>query len=224
MFDAMAGSSHAVHLVGIIKETRDNRYHDAHEATCKVLADAAERVGLQRLVYLSILGSQPHSDNPCLASKGRAESLLLTARTPALILQVPMVLGEDDYATRALNKRAHKTWNVILRASSREQPIYAEDCRQAHAGDFTPGVVSAIVAGLSNPGLIDQRVLLAGPESLTQRLVHKVSGATRSNRCRQAHAGDFTPGGFRLHDGVHHGESAGTPAAHTSHAWRAGSR
>ncbi|TDJ23730.1 MAG: hypothetical protein E2O59_13630 [Gammaproteobacteria bacterium] len=165
MFDAMAGSSHAVHLVGIIKETRDNRYHDAHEATCKVLADAAERVGLQRLVYLSILGSQSNSDNPCLASKGRAESLLLTARTPVLILQVPMVLGEDDYATRALNKKAHKTWNVILRASSREQPIYAED------------VVSAIVAGLSNPGLINRRVRLAGPESLTRRALTQ-RGAT----------------------------------------------
>ncbi len=172
MFDAMAGSSHAVHLVGIIKETRDNRYHDAHEATCKVLADAAERVGLQRLVYLSILGSQPHSDNPCLASKGRAESLLLTARTPALILQVPMVLGEDDYATRALNERAHKTWNVILRACSREQPIYAED------------VVSAIVAGLSNPGLIDQRVLLAGPESLTQRALAQRGATVVGRRTR----------------------------------------
>ena len=172
MFDAMAGSSHAVHLVGIIKETRDNRYHDAHEATCKVLADAAERVGLQRLVYLSILGSQPHSDNPCLASKGRAESLLLTARTPALILQVPMVLGEDDYATRALNKRAHKTWNVILRVSSREQPIYAED------------VVSAIVAGLSNPGLIDQRVFLAGPESLTQRALAQRGATVVGRRTR----------------------------------------
>ncbi len=156
MFDALAGSTHAVHLVGIIKETRSNRYHQAHEATCRVLAVAAERAGLVRLVYLSILGSRPDSDNPCLASKGGAEVVLLSAQTPAVILQVPMVLGEDDYATHALNERAHKTWNVVLRASCREQPIYAED------------VVSAIVSGLSHPGLDDQLVRLAGPTSLTR--------------------------------------------------------
>lgn len=157
MYEAVAGSTHAVHLVGIIKETRSNRYHDAHEATCQVLANAAQRAGLRGLVYLSILGSQSNSANPCLASKGRAESVLLDGRTPALILQVPMVLGEGDYATRALNNRAHKTWNVVLRASSREQPIYAED------------VVGAIEASLSNPELYGQRVHLAGPESLSRR-------------------------------------------------------
>ena len=162
---AMAGASQAVHLAGIIKETRNNSYHDAHEATCKVLAIAAERAGLTRLVYMSILGSRSNSDNPCLASKGRAESLLLAAATPTLILQVPMVLGEHDYATRALNGRAHKTWNLVLRASSKEQPIYAED------------VVGAIVAGLENPGLDGQLLRLAGPVSVTRRALTE-RGAT----------------------------------------------
>ncbi|MFB3106212.1 MAG: hypothetical protein ACE1ZA_15010 [Pseudomonadales bacterium] len=61
---------------------------------------------------------------------------------------------------------------MILRASSREQPIYAED------------VVSAIVAGLSNPGLIDQRVLLAGPESLTQRALAQRGATVVGRRTR----------------------------------------
>ncbi len=172
MYEAMAGSSHAVHLVGIIKETRSNRYQDAHEATCQVLIDAAARAGLHGLVYLSILGSELNSANPCLASKGRAESLLLDGRTPALILQVPMVLGEGDYATRALNGRAHKTWNLVLRASSREQPIYAED------------VVSAIAAGLSKPELLGQRVQLAGPESLSRRELTERGAAVVGRRTR----------------------------------------
>ena len=35
--------------------------------------------------------SDPDSSNACLASKGRAERILLEAKTPAVVLRVPMV-------------------------------------------------------------------------------------------------------------------------------------
>ena len=41
--------------------------------------------------------------------------LLLNGAVPALILRVAMVLGEDDYASGALRRRAHSRWNVLLR-------------------------------------------------------------------------------------------------------------
>lgn len=172
MYGAVTGSSHVVHLVGIIKETRSNRYRDAHEATCSVLARVAERAGLDRVVYMSILGSSPDSHNSCLASKGCAESLLHDARTPVLVLQVPMVLGEDDYASRALRARAFKAWNVVFRASSLEQPIYAGD------------VVDALVSGVSNPGLDDLTLQLAGPESLTREALTQRGASAVGRRTR----------------------------------------
>ena len=68
-----------------------------------------------------------------------------------------MVLGEGDYASRALAKRARSAVGVQLRAGSLEQPIYAGD------------VVDAMVAGLALTGGESLALDLAGPESLSRR-------------------------------------------------------
>ncbi|MBY0399666.1 NAD(P)H-binding protein, partial [Myxococcota bacterium] len=103
---AIAGARSVVHLVGILKETRDTRYVDAHENTCHALALAASRSRPDRIVYLSILGSLPDSPNACLASKGRAERMLLEDRAAATVLRVPMVIGGDDHASASLRRQA----------------------------------------------------------------------------------------------------------------------
>jgi NADH dehydrogenase len=155
---AAAGCTHAVHLVGILKEGRASRYADAHERSCAALARAADAAGLRRIVYASILGSRPDAANPCLASKGRAERILLAARTPALVLRLPMVLGEGDFAARSLRREARARAALLVRGgASREQPIYAGD------------VVEALARALDAPGLDDAALDLAGPESLPHR-------------------------------------------------------
>jgi NADH dehydrogenase len=154
---ALEGCDAVVHFVGILKETAANSYEAAHEATCRALASAAAAAGARRIVYLSILGARPDAPNACLASKGRAERILLDGAVPAVVLRVPMVLGEGDFASTALLRRARSTRAVLLRASSREQPIYAGD------------VVEAIVASLDAPDVERAALDLAGPESLARR-------------------------------------------------------
>jgi len=156
--EAARGCRRAVHLVGIIKESSTSRYRDAHEASARAVADAAAIAGLQRIVYLSILGADPDSSNACLASKGRAERILLDAETPALILRVPMVLGPGDTAARIVRREAlARVLPLIAGGASLTQPIYAGD------------VVEAIVSGLNRSELADLSLDLAGPESLPQR-------------------------------------------------------
>ncbi len=154
---ALQGCTAAVHLVGIIKESRANGFEQAHEATCTALATAAAAAGIGRIVYPSIVGARPGAANACLASKGRAEEILLRGRVPALVLRLPMVLGEDDYASRALARRARARLAFTVRAASLEQPIYAGD------------VIAAIVAGLAMPLPASLALDLGGPESLDRR-------------------------------------------------------
>lgn len=155
---AAAGCAAAVHLVGILRETRSSRYEQAHEATTRALAAAAARAGLRRIVYLSILGSRPQERNACLASKGRAEEILLAGATPAVVLRVPMVIGAGDFVSRALRGQARARVVPLLSGGRvREQPIDAED------------VVAAILAALERPGLGPLALDLAGPESLSRR-------------------------------------------------------
>jgi uncharacterized protein YbjT (DUF2867 family) len=171
---ALQGCAAVVHLVGVIKESAENRYRDAHEISCSALARAAERAGVERIVYLSILGATAHSSNACLASKGAAEQILLEGPVPATIIRVPMVLGEGDYASQALAGRAHRGFNVLLRGASLEQPIYAGDVIAAIRAALPGSSVGAPVVDApdAEPHVFD----LAGPESLSREaLVHRAA-------------------------------------------------
>jgi NADH dehydrogenase len=152
---AAAGCAAIVHLVGILKESSTTRYRDAHEGTAEALSAAARRAGCHRIVYLSILGAHSDSPNACLASKARAEAILLAPPLATTILRVPMVLGGDEPATWALRARARARVVALVRGgASLEQPIDASD------------VVEAIAAALVRPELAGRALDLAGPESV----------------------------------------------------------
>jgi NADH dehydrogenase len=155
---AMKGRRNVVHLVGILKESKRSRYADAHEGATEAVAEAAARSGVERIVYLSILGAGPAVRNPCLASKGRAEELLLSHAVPSTVIRLPMVLGGDDQASRALRREACARVTPLLGGGrSLEQPIDADD------------VVAAVLASLERFDTAKRAYDLGGPVSLPHR-------------------------------------------------------
>ena len=149
----LKGTDCVVHLAGIIRESSANRYIQAHEKATACLLAAVDTVHVPQFIYLSILGSDPQSANSCLSSKGKAERMVLNFERGS-VLRVPMVLGEGDYAAKALLKKAKKIFNLTLRGESKEQPVYA--------GDVVEAVASLI--RLNKTGSFD----LAGPQSLSR--------------------------------------------------------
>lgn len=155
---ASRGCGEAVHLVGILREVAGTRYADAHERTTSAVARAAEKNGLRRIVYLSILGAGLDAPNRCLASKARAERILAQGSIPSLVLRVPMVLGPEEPGARAIRAQARARLVPLVRGGrSLEQPIDAED------------VTQAILRALTIPGVGHEVLELAGPESLPRR-------------------------------------------------------
>ena len=160
---AAAGCQIAVHLVGILKATKTASYAAAHEESCAALLTAIAATKIEHVTYLSILGSRPDAVNACLASKGRAEQMLLDSDVNSCVIRVPMVLGEGDYASFALRKRAAAKLAVVLRGSSLEQPIYA--------GDVVAAIRQAAMLRLDGAGD------LAGPESLSRNALTQRAAA-----------------------------------------------
>lgn len=152
---AAAQADKAVHLVGILKQTRQATYHEAHEASTAALLDALADTPVDHLTYLSIAGSSASAANECLSSKGRAEEMCAQNALNSCVLRVPMVLGEGDYASYALKARAGKAVSFTFRAASLEQPIYA--------GDVVRGIVAAGELALN------RKLDLGGPEVLSRR-------------------------------------------------------
>jgi NADH dehydrogenase len=155
---AAEGCEAWIHLVGILKQTRSARYEDAHERSCEAIARAAERAGVKRVVCLSILGARPDDENACLASKGRADAILLAGSVPATVLRVPMVLGPGEIAAFALRRQALARVAFLVRGgATHEQPIDTRD------------VVSALLLAAADRSGASAALDLAGPESLAHR-------------------------------------------------------
>ncbi len=152
---AAEGCDCVVHLVGILKEDSRARYAVAHEQSSTALMNALTATAATRVIYLSIVGSSPQSSNACLASKGRAEAICRSGNSVAgCVIRVPMVLGEGDYASFALKKRAMSNVSFSFRAQSLEQPIYA--------GDVVTAIAQAGRCG------VDGSYDLGGPQVLTR--------------------------------------------------------
>ena len=196
MSAALAGCRAVIHLVGILRETPDNRYEDAHERTVSALLAAGLRVGVRQIVALSILGADQHSPNACLRSRGRADQLLMTAALPGTVLEVPMVLGGDDHASRALAARARRAVSFTFRANSLEQPIDIEDVVSALlalvdlALSDVPTSTPLDTADGAQAGASSQqsqwprRLQLAGPAQLTRRALVHAAAAREGRRTR----------------------------------------
>ena len=159
---------YAAHLVGIIKENGQNNFDLVHKQTTKVLIEALKDSKVEKICYISILGSKEDSRNACFSSRGFAENLFLKSNTPSLILQIPMVLGEGDYACEALKKNALSRINFTFRKLSLEQPIYAKDIIDVINIDIN----RTLKENHSSIGI----KALAGPTSLTrEKLVMKAA-------------------------------------------------
>ena len=153
--DIAKNCTYAFHLVGVIKASRENTYENAHQGPCRALSIAAPQTNLESIVCLSLLGSDINAANACLASRGEAEHILMKGAVPAIVVRIPMVLGENDYASRSLRKKSGLVFD--FRSSSKEQPIYA--------GDVIEAMVQAMTITVS------EIIELAGPESLTRALL-----------------------------------------------------
>ena len=159
---------YAAHLVGIIKENGQNNFDLVHKQTTKVLIEALKDSKVEKICYISILGSKKDSRNACFSSRGFAENLFLKSNTPSLILQIPMVLGEGDYACEALKKNALSRINFTFRKLSLEQPIYAKDIIDVINIDIN----RTLKENHSSIGI----KALAGPTSLTrEKLIMKAA-------------------------------------------------
>lgn len=166
---AAQGCDLMINLTGIIKATKANSYFQAHEETATALVAACQAAGVLRIIALGICGTSPSSSNACFRSRAAAEQVMSDGIAATTILRVPMVLGEGDYASRALLQKSSRPISFCFRAGSLEQPVYAGD----------------VITALSR--LLDFEVLgvleLAGPESLPRSgLIQRAAAVSRQGK------------------------------------------
>jgi NADH dehydrogenase len=154
---AVAGSAGVVNLIGILHETRRQRFAEVQGALAGRIAAAARAEGATRMVQISAIGADPASSSAYARSKAEGERRVLEAFPDATVLRPSIVIGpEDAFFNRfAALARILPALPLIGGGHTRFQPVYVGD------------VAQAVVAALELEDCLGKIYELGGPQIYT---------------------------------------------------------
>ena len=153
---ALGGVEAAVHLVAIIRETKQSTFWGINYLGTRNLVQAAKKVGLKRLIYMSNLGAGPDQRFPLLYSKWRGEEEVRNSGIDFTIFRPSIMFGKGDGFVTVLAGTIRRLPLVPIIGSGRTrfQPIWVED------------VAACVGKSLSDVQTINKVIPLGGPEHL----------------------------------------------------------
>jgi NADH dehydrogenase len=150
---ALDGTSAVVNLMGILYETRQQKFEDVHAVLPGRIAKVAAVAGIGRMVHVSAIGADPASTSAYARSKADGEKRAHEGLPGATILRPSIVIGpEDGFFNRfAAMARLSPVLPLIGGGETRFQPVYVGD------------VADAVLAALRMPEAAGQTYQLGGP-------------------------------------------------------------
>jgi NADH dehydrogenase len=174
---AMHGVTQIVHLAAISRPYPGGRTIESVnvDGTRNVI-DAAQEVGIQRIILTSPIGADAHSGYPYLRSKGQSEEMVKNSGLDYTILRASAVYGEDDEWTMVMAMGMHAVpfiFPIPGDGRSRIQPLHVND------------LVRCLVCCLRDRQKIGKTIDVGGPQQMTlDDVVGEVMKATGLKRRR----------------------------------------
>ncbi len=121
------------------------------------LIDAAKAAGINQFIFVSVLNADPNSPVPFIQAKGKTEDYLRASGIPYTII-APNGFMEVMVAT------------IVGMPAMMGQPVtIVGGGRRKHSFISAGDVAAFILAAISNPAAINQKLLLGGPQPLSFR-------------------------------------------------------
>lgn len=134
----MSGVEAVVHVAGVTRSPRQERYHEVNVGGTVALARAAVAAGVRRFVFLSSLAARgpDGAEGPVSTygvSKRQAEERLrsLEDDLPVTVLRPGAVYGPRDTDLLPLFRMARRGWLAAPLRGAPLQPVYADDVARA---------------------------------------------------------------------------------------------
>jgi NADH dehydrogenase len=155
----LAGNEVLVNCVGILRESRSQRFDLVHHTGPARLARLAREAGVERFVHISAIGADPRSSSAYARTKAAGEQAVRDAFPTATILRPSVVFGPEDqffnrFATMAMLAPALP---LIGGGETRFQPVYVGD------------VADAVVKCLDDTAAAGRTYELGGPRTYSFR-------------------------------------------------------
>jgi NADH dehydrogenase len=161
------GSDIVINCIGILYQRRRRDFIRAHIDIPGRIAHACARLGTERFVHISALGSG-HSKSRYARSKRDGEQTVLKAFPQATILRPSVVFGpEDDFFNMfAGMARLLPVLPLIGGGRTKFQPVYVADI----AASIVAAIVLPVIGSQSPGGKIYE---LGGPEIMTIKDIYE---------------------------------------------------
>ena len=157
--DAVAGVETVVHLVAVIRESRDLTFQRVnYEGTRNVLAAAAS-AGVKRIIDASAIGATSDPSIPYLYSRWMAEQEVIRSGVPYTIIRFSFAFGDGDEFINRLAALVKLSPIVPVIGNGRNllQPIAVED------------VARCLALACETEEAIGKTIEVGGPDQYTYR-------------------------------------------------------
>ena len=145
----------AINLVGILYETRKQKFDQVHSQFSHLLSNLCSEVGIKNLVHISALGVKERHTSLYMQSKLQGEKNIQNNFKPSVILRPSVVFGPEDkfFNTFASIAQFSPGLPLVGGGKTKFAPIYA--------GDVAKAIVKALELNNSRPKIYE----LGGPEN-----------------------------------------------------------
>lgn len=155
---AMHGVTSIVHLAAISRNNRRHTIESVNVDGTRNVLEAAHEAGVNRIVYVSLIGADANSAYRYLRSKGLAEDAIKTSGMDYTIIRSSSVYGEGDEWTTVMAmgmKAVPFIFPIPGDGRGRVQPLHADD------------LVECLVCSLNEESKIGSSIDVGGPQVFT---------------------------------------------------------
>lgn len=129
---ALMGADAVVNCVGILAETRKNKFDTVQAEGAARIARLAAEHGVARMVQISAIGADLDAKSRYSVSKAEGEAAVLKHMPDAVILRPSLVFGtEDQFFNRFAGMTRSSPFLPVIGGATKFQPVYVDDVAAA---------------------------------------------------------------------------------------------
>jgi uncharacterized protein YbjT (DUF2867 family) len=165
---ALRGVDTVVHLASVIRDQPAGSIEELAGVATWRLVVAAERAGVERFVFFSVLGASTRSRARLLRAKAVAERAVMESSLTHTVFAPSIVYSPGDPYMRLLQRMSLLPVMAIPGdGSASYQPIWAEDVAEC--------ILATLPGGAHAQAADGARYELAGPDTLTHREIVRIA-------------------------------------------------
>jgi uncharacterized protein YbjT (DUF2867 family) len=158
---AVEGAACVVNLAGILYEQSRQTFDGVQGEGAGVVAAAAAKAGVRRLVHVSALGADAAAPSRYARAKAAGEAAVRAAFPEATIVRPSLVFGpEDQFFNRFAAMARFSPVLPLIGGETRFQPVYVRDVAQAIVAALTLPEAQGTTYELGGPGVYTMRALM----------------------------------------------------------------